>query len=318
VAYQQTALHLGGAYTKFFQGRKLKRAVGKPKFKSKRNNQSFSLMTTAFRLKEGKLFIAKIDQPFLPIWSRDLPSAPTSATVTMTTVGEYHVVFVCEYIPAKTAGTKVTGIDLGLTHLAILSDGIKITNPKHYQKAQYRLKHLQQRLSRKTKGSKNRNKARVRVAQLHTHISAQRNDHLHKLSRRLVNENQVLGIETLRVANMVRNHKLAKHIQSAAWRTLTTHIAYKAKESQHCVVVMMDPYFPSSHLCAATGKHLGRKLALSERTWDCPHCGEVHDRDVNAAQNIATEAMAQCEYHGHLRAPHTGTVYLASKLPQLL
>lgn len=314
VAYQQTALHLGGAYTKFFQGRRLKRTTGKPKFKSKRDNQSFSLMTTAFRLKKGKLFIAKMNQPLLPIWSRDLPSEPTSCTVTMTTAGVYHVAFVCEYTPSKTTGTKVTGIDLGLTHLAILSDGTKIDNPKQYQRAQCKLKRLQQTLSRKTKGSNNRNKARLRVASLHSHISNQRLDYLHKISRTLVNENQVIGIEALQIANMVKNRKLSKHIQSAAWGTLTYQLAYKAKESQHCVVVMMHRFYPSSHLCASTGKHIGRKLALKERTWECPHCGETHDRDVNAAQNIAIEAMAQCEFHGHLRAPHTGKVYLASKL----
>ena len=117
------------------------------------------------------------------------------------------------------------------------------------------------------KGSKNRTKARVRVARCHQHIAAQRNDCLHKLSRTLVNENQVIGLESLKVSNMVRNRKLAKHIQSAAWSTLTQYIAYKAKESQHCKVIMMNPYFPSSHLCSVTGKHLGRKLDLKERHW---------------------------------------------------
>ena len=161
------------------------------------------------------------------------------------------------------------------------------------------------------KGYKYRTKARIRVAQCHQRVAAQRKDHLHKLSRTLVNENQVIGLETLKVANMVRNRKLARHIHSAAWATLTRFIAYKAKESQHCRVILMNPYFPSSHLCAATGKRLERKLELKERHWDCPHCSQVHDRDVNAAQVIAAEALQQVEWHGLLRDPSAGYVYTA-------
>ena len=121
----------------------------------------------------------------------------------------------------------------------------------------------------------------------------------------------MIGLESLKVANMVRNRKLAKHIQSAAWSTLSQYIAYKAKESQHCRVILMHPYFPSSHLCAVTGKHLGRKLDLQERHWECPHCGQTHDRDVNAAQVIATEALQQVEWYGILRDPNAGYIYTA-------
>ena len=311
VSFQQTALHLGSAYKTFFQGRKLSRKPGKPRFKSKRNHQSVSLMKTGFILKGGQFTVAKMKTPLHVVWSRDLPSEPSSCTLSKTPTGEYYVSFTCEYTPPKTSGTNVTGIDLGLTHLAILSDGTKIDNPRHYQKAQRRLKRLQQPLSRKQKGSKNRTKTRIRVAQCHHHVAAQRKDHLHKLSRTLVNENQVIGLETLKVANMVRNRKLAKHIHSAAWSTLLQYIAYKAKESQHCKVVMMHPYFPSSHLCSVTGKHLGRKLDLRERAWGCPHCGQTHDRDVNAAQVIATEALQQVEWHGILRDPNAGYLYTA-------
>ncbi len=311
VSLQQTALHLGNAYKTFFQGRKLSRKPGKPRFKSKRNRQSVSLTKTAFILKDGQFTIAKMKEPLSVVWSRDLPSEPSSCTLSKTPTGEYYVSFTCEYTPPKTSGTSVTGIDLGLTHLATLSDGTKIDNPRHYQTTQRRLKRLQQCLSRKQKGSKNRTKARIRVARCHQRTAAQRKDHLHKLSRTLVNENQVIGLETLKVANMVRNRKLAKHIQSAAWSTLTQYIAYKAKESQHCRVILMHPYFPSSHICAVTGKKLDRKLDLKERHWDCPHCGQKHDRDVNAAQVIATEALHQVEWHGLLRDPNAGHLYVA-------
>jgi putative transposase len=311
VSLQQTALHLGNAYKNFFQGRKLSRKPGKPRFKSKRGRQSVSLMTSAFTLKDRCFTVAKMKEPLSVVWSRDLPSALSSCTLSMTPSGEYYVSFICEYTPPRTSGTKITGIDLGLTHLATLSDGSKIDNPRHYQKAQRRLKRLQQSLARKKKGSKNRTKARIRVAQCHRHISAQRIDHLHKLSRTLVNENQVIGLESLKVSNMTRNRKLAKHIHSAAWATLTRFIAYKAKESQHCRVILMHPFFPSSHICAVTGKKLDRKLELRERTWDCLHCGQTHDRDVNAAQVIATEALHQVEWHGILRDPNAGYIYTA-------
>ena len=311
VSLQQTALHLGNAYKTFFQGRKLSRKPGKPRFKSKRNHQSVSLMKKSFILKDGQFTVAKMKAPLHVVWSRDLPSEPSSCTLSMTPSGEYYVSFTCEYTPPKTSGTKVTGIDLGLTHLATLSDGTKIDNPRHYQTTQRRLKRLQQCLSRKQKGSKNRTKARIRVARCHRRIAAQRNDHLHKLSRTLVNENQVIGLESLKVSNMTRNHKLAKHIHSAAWATLTRFIAYKAKESQHCRVILMHPFFPSSHICAVTGKKLDRKLELRERSWSCPHCGQKHDRDVNAAQVIATEALHQVEWHGLLRDPNAGHLYVA-------
>lgn len=313
VALQQTCLHLGQAYANFFRNLRAKRTPSYPKFKSKRHRQSITLTTSGFTLRDKQLRIAKLSTPLVVIWSRELPSPPTSLTLTKTPSGEFYVSFICEYQPEKTHGTKTTGIDLGLTHLAILSDGTKIDNPRHYQRAQTRLKRAQQSLARKAKASKNRNKQRQRVAKLHAHIAAQRTDHHHKLTRTLINDNQVIGIEHLHVAGMVKNRKLAKHIQSAAWSTFTTQLAYKARESQHVSLVMVNRFFPSSHLCATTGHHLGRKLKLSERHWNCPHCGQTHDRDVNAAQVIAKEAQLHCNYHGLLEQPVRGTLTVAGK-----
>ena len=313
VALQQACLHLGQAYANFFRNLRAKRSPGYPKFKSKRHRQSITLTTLGFTLRDNTLRIAKLPTPLNVIWSRELPSQPTSLTLSMTPSGEYYVSFICEYLPPKTQGTQTTGIDLGLTHLATLSNGIKIDNPRHYQRTQARLRRAQQSLSRKAKTSKNCNRQRLRVAKLHTHIAAQRTNHLHKLSRALINDNQVIGIEHLHVAGMVKNRKLAKHIQSAAWSAFTTQLAYKARESQHVSLVMVNRFFPSSHLCAETGHHLGRKLKLSERNWDCPHCGHTHDRDVNAAQVIAKETELHCDYHGLLRQPHQGAVSLAGK-----
>lgn len=312
VSLQQTALQLGAAYKRFFVGSKMKRKTGKPKFKSVRDRQSFSLLNIAFSLKDESFQIAKMNSKLKINWYRKLPSPPSSCSISMERTGEYYVSFLCEHTPSKTSGSKITGIDLGLTHLAILSDGTKVDNPKHYQKTQRKLKRLQQSLARKKKGSSNRSKARIRVARCHHRISNQRKDHLHKLSRILVNENQVIGIETLKVANMIRNRKLAKHIQSASWGELTRQLAYKCAGSQHCQLVMVDPYFPSSHLCSATGIRLERKLKLSERVWVCPHCAQTHDRDINAAENIAAEALYQYQFHGWDKTPHTGKILIGS------
>ena len=316
VAYQQTALHLGGAYKRFFERRLTK--GGKPRFKSKRSHQSVSLMKNAFTVKDKTLTVGRRLGELSVLWSRDLPSEPSSCTLSMTPSGEFYVSFVCEYTPSKTAGTAITGIDFGLKDLVTLSSGEKVTNPRHYTSAQRKLRRLQQRLARCKKGSHNREKARSLLARHHQHIARQRQDHLHQLSRRLVNESQVIGIETLNIAGMAKNRRLSKHLMGAGWHEFTRQLAYKSAESQHCRLVMIHPYFPSSHLCASTGEHLGRKLALAERSWHCPHCDQMHDRDVNAAQVIAQEAVRQLTTIGWPHRPHDGKVLAGSKYVPLL
>ncbi len=310
VALQQSVIHLGAAYKRFFdrikqhkaapklkvskkKPRKDGRPDGYPRFKSKHDNhQSFTLMTTAFSLDENKhLIIAKCDTPIKVVYSSELPSTPTSCTITRSASGKYHVSFTCQYTPKKTTGTGTIGIDLGITTLATLSTGEKIGNPRHFKRIQKKLRRLQQSLSRKKKGSANYAKARLKVAELHQHIANCRSDHLHKLSRRLVNENQVIGMEHLVIPNMVKNRKLAKHISDAAWGGLGQKLKYKCEESQHAILVKVDTYFPSSHLCHNTGLKLDRKLSLNERRWTCPHCGELHDRDLTAAINVHKEAL---------------------------
>lgn len=285
VALQQTMLHLGGAFTRFFKEKK-----GYPRFKKKHAKQSFSLMKTAFTLGSSGFFIAKCKRPIKVVFSRQLPSEPSSLTISRTATGKYYVSFVCEYQPIKTSGHGRIGIDLGIKDFATLSTGQKFTNPKHYLKAQQRLKRAQQELSRKKKGSNNRHKARFKVAKVHERVSKTRSDFQHKLSRQLVNDNQVIAVEKLMVANMVKNRKLAKHISDASWASFLTMLNYKAVESQHTTVFYVSTWFPSSHLCNVTHKKLNRKLTLTERAWDCPYCGQRHDRDVNAAINILHEA----------------------------
>lgn len=289
VAYQQKLLDLSKAYTNFFRKR-----AQRPKFKKKSHGGSFRLMTNAFRLKDGRLSIAKCPTLIRVRWSRELPSPPSQVTITLSPSGEYHASFLCEYTPQRTSGTRITGIDLGITSLLSLSDGTVIDNPRHYVAAQARLARLQRRLSRKQKGSHNRHKARIHVARLHTHITNQRRDHLHKLTTTLIRENQAIGIEDLAVSNMGRNRHLAKHIMTAGWGMFRTMLTYKAEASQHCRLVIADRYYPSTQCCSGCGLKPTEKLALKVRSWTCEHCGATHQRDHNAAinlQHVAREGL---------------------------
>jgi putative transposase len=289
VALQQSVLNLGKSYSNFFN--KLGKKSGYPKFKSKHGKQSFTLVGNAIRVKDNEIKIAKSDIPLNIRWSRTLPSTPKSCTISKTPSGKYYISFVCEYTPTKTSGTSITGIDLGIKDFIVTSDGLKIPNPKHLYKHEKNLKRKQQHLSRCRKGSRNRNKARLKIAKIHEKITNQRNDFHHKLSRTLINENQVIGLESLMVKNMIRNRCLAKAIGGVAWSSFIGQLFYKSRESQHCNIVKMDTFFPSTHICSNTNMRIDRKLKLFERTWECPHCNQIHDRDINAAINIRNEAI---------------------------
>lgn len=301
VTLQQKAMDLGEAFGNFF--RKLKKAktpeakakAGFPKFKNKHSRQSFRLVGSALRFKDGEFFIPKCKDPLKIKWSRELPSEPTSCTISKTPSGEYYISFVVECDPVLTNGTKETGVDLGLTDLVILSDGTRIPNPKYYVNAQRKLARLQRQHARKQKGSRNKEKLRIKIAKLHQYIANLRKDYLHKLTRMLVNENQVIGIESLNVEGMKKNRKLSKAIGDVGWRMLSNFLSYKVRESGCCKLVRLNPFYPSSHLCSVTDKRLDRKLELKERKWDCPHCNQTHDRDINAAMNILKRAKACIE-----------------------
>jgi putative transposase len=186
------------------------------------------------------------------------------------------------------------GIDAGLTSLATLSTGEKISNPRHYRKHRRKLKQVQKSLSRKLKGSKNRHKARVKVARQHARIADSRRDFLHKLSTRLVRENQTIVVEDLAVQNMVKNHKLAGSISDAGWSELVRMLDYKCTWYGR-TLVKIDRWFPSSKRCGSCG-HTVESLPLAVREWECPHCQTIHDRDINAARNIlaAGQAVTVC------------------------
>ena len=274
------------AFKKFFS-----KKAKYPRFKKKGGRQSFRLGRTAFRLKEGKLFIAKCKEPLDVRWTRELPSDPSSITVSRDCAGRYFVSLVCEFTPEPMRVVpKMIGLDLGLKDLVTTDTGEKYANPKYYRKYEGKLKYLQRQLSRKTKGSKNRGKAKVKVARLFNKIADSRRDYLHKISRKIVDENQVISVESLSVKNMARNRSLSKSIMDAGWAELLRQLTYKALWAGR-TLVQVDKFFPSSKICSSCG-HKNDSLTLADRTWVCANCGVEHDRDTNAAKNILTAGLA--------------------------
>lgn len=285
-ALQQSVIDLSTAYSMFF-----KKVSKYPVFKKKGFKNSFRLVGNTFGLRNNRLRLEKCPGDIKIQWGGLHPINPSSVTITRTPSGKFYASFMCEFIPQSTSGKKVIGIDLGLKSFLVTSDGNEVENPKCFNRGSRKLKRLQQSLSRKIKGSNNRNKDKIKVAICHERIANRRSDFLHKLSRNLVNESQVIGVESLRVSNLIKNRKLSKSIQDAAWSIFRRFLIYKATDSSHCKVVEIGRFYPSSHICGNTGLRLERKLRLSERWWDCPHCGERHDRDLNAAINILNESL---------------------------
>ncbi|MEV0643556.1 RNA-guided endonuclease TnpB family protein, partial [Streptomyces sp. NPDC050619] len=294
VPLQQCLRHLQTAFTNFF-GKRAKY----PRFKSrKKSRKSAEYTTSGFRFWDGKLTLAKMAQPLDIVWSRPLPQGATPSTVTVSqdAAGRWFVSLLVDdpgVKPLPMTDTAV-GIDAGLHHLLTLSTGEKITNPRHERRDRARLAKAQRELSHKAGGAgANRAKARRKVAKIYVRITDRRRDHLHKLTTRLVRENQTLVIEDLTVRNMARNRKLARAISDAAWADFRSMLEYKAAWYGR-EVIAVDRYFPSSKLCSHCGA-LAEKMPLSVRTWTC-HCGTTHDRDVNAAKNLlaAGRAVAAC------------------------
>ncbi len=288
VPLQQGLRHLQKAFTNFFAGR-----AKYPKFKKKRNGGSAEFTKSAFKFKEGQVFLAKCSEP-LPIrWSRQLPEGaePSSITVKLTPSGKWFVSLLVDVdIEPWPVSLLKVGIDLGINSLIALSTGEKVNNPKSFRAKHKRLKKAQKALARKEKGSNNRYKARLKVAQIHEEIANARKDFLHKLTTRLVRENQTIAIEDLAVKNMVKNPKLALSISDASWGELVRQLEYKC-EWYGRELVKIDRWFPSSKRCSHCG-HVVEKLPLNIRAWDCPNCGEHHDRDINAAVNVLAAGLA--------------------------
>ncbi|MET7518806.1 RNA-guided endonuclease TnpB family protein [Streptomyces sp. NPDC005480] len=291
VPLQQTLRHLQTAFTNLFA-----RRASYPRFKSrKRSRKSAEYTTSGFRFRDGRLTLAKMSEPLGIVWSRPLPpgARPSTVTVSQDAAGRWFVSLLCEdpaVRPLPAADTAV-GIDVGLTHLLTLSTGEKIANPRWECEDRARLALAQRRLAKKATGDgANRAKARRKVAKIHARITDRRRDGLHKLTTRLVRENQTLVIEDLTVRSMVKNRSLARAISDAAWSEFRGLLEYKAAWYGRDVVAV-DRFFPSSKLCSTCGT-LAERMPLNVREWTCEGCGTTHDRDVNAAKNLLAAGLA--------------------------
>lgn len=288
VPLQQSLRHQQTAFKNFFEGR-----AKYPTFKKKNRRQSATYASSAFQYREGQLFIAKSKDPLAIRWSQALPCAPSTITISKDRADRYFVSCLCE-VETKTLPVvaKTTGVDLGLKDLFITSDGFKSGNPKYTKKYAAKLAYLQRQLAKKAKGSRNRAKARLRVARLHAKIADCRMDATHKATRRLINENQVVCVESLAVKNMIQHPTLAKAIADANWGEFVRQLLYKGEWAGRSVV-QIDRWFPSSKRCPTRGcGYINDKLPLSVRSWNCPSCGISHDRDIAAAINIKAAGLA--------------------------
>lgn len=282
---QMALRNLDNAFVRFF-----KMKNGFPNFKNKKNNRQSFQVPQYYRIEGNKLWLPKFKKGLKMKYHREIEGIPKRLTIKKTPSGKYFVTILCELDDASPEKTKIEenttiGIDVGLTHFATLSTGEKIENNRYLKKSLMKLKREQRTLSRKQKGSKKREKQRITVARVHEKITNQRNDFLHKLSSKLVRENQTICIEELAVSNMMQNHRLAQAIVDVSWGEFRRRLEYKT-EWYGKNLILIGRFEPSSKLCNACG-HVNRELTLADRTWVC-ECGVVHDRDVLAANNIKT------------------------------
>ena len=290
---QSVCLNLSRAFVNFFEKR-----AKYPRFKSRHGKQSL-IYPQNIKLAGNKIYFPKLDWIDAVI-HRPINGAVRTVTITKNCTEQYYASVMFENgqeKPLPSAALKDTalhkgkaiGLDLGLTHFCITSDGKKFDNPRWFKKHERNLKIKQQQLSRKQKGSNNRNKSRLHLAKVHNKITLAREDFHHQLSRRIVNENQVLILENLAIKNLVKNHCLAKAISQVGWGQFCTMLKYKT-EHEGKIYLEVDRFFPSSKTCHVCLNQVG-SLPLDVRRWTCSGCNTTHDRDINAAISLRDEGL---------------------------
>ncbi|GLX64136.1 transposase [Proteus vulgaris] len=303
IALQQAVINLDVAFSNFFNP-KLKARF--PTFKSQHGKQS-SYHCVGVKVLDGSIKIPKLS-PIEARLHREIVGTLKSITLSRSATGKYSASILCDdgaEAPAKpTLISVVTGLDMGLSHYAIKSNGVKIPNPRHLINASRNLRRKQKALSRKKKGSANRRKARIRLVGVHERVANTRADFQHKLSRAIVDENQAVIVETLKVANMMKNHQLARAIGDAGWSGFIAKLEYKAAE-KGVHVVKLEQWFASSKTCHCCG-HKMPEMPLNKRIWQCPECEIEHDRDINAAINIERKGILELQAAGLVVSAHGG------------
>ena len=292
LALANAQMNLNKAYKNFFRDK----SVGFPKFKSKKNNY-YSYTTNnqknTIDIVDGKYIkLPKLKTLIRIKQHRQIPKDGKikSATISKNPSGKYYIsILVEQEIKELPKNEFAIGIDLGLTDFAITSDGVKYSNPRYLRKSLNKLAKEQRKLSRKKKGSKNRNKQRIKVAKLYEKIANQRKDFLHKLSSELINENQVICLEDLQVKEIQQNKYLSQSVSDVGWHEFRRQLEYKAKWYGR-IISFVDKWYPSSQICSNCGNNTGKK-SLDIREFDCPYCGKHHDRDINASINILHEGL---------------------------